>query len=104
MAESNYAMIKNSLVTGVIVFDDPSEETLNYFKEYHDVDLIIPATDKGRVGNTYDGQKYWFPKPYPSWVKNQELNDWESPIAYPEDGQNYFWNEETTSWVLFEEI
>lgn len=100
MAELNYAMIKDSLVVGVIVFDDPSEETLNHFREYHEVDLIIPATDKGRVGNDYDGEKFWFPKPYPSWSKNQELNEWEAPIPFPEDGNPYFWDETTTSWVL----
>jgi hypothetical protein len=37
------------------------------------------------------------PKPYDSWVLNEETVDWEAPIPMPEDGY-YFWNEETLSW------
>ena len=98
MANSNYAMIKDSLVVGVIVFDEPSDEILNHFKEYHSVDSIILASEKGMVGSTYDGTKFWMPSPFPSWIKNEELNEWQAPIAYPEDEKNYSWNEETLSW------
>jgi hypothetical protein len=38
------------------------------------------------------------PKPFESWVFNEETFGWNSPIAYPSDGYLYLWNEETTSW------
>ena len=25
-------------------------------------------------------------------------DDWQPPTAYPDDGKEYYWNEETTSW------
>jgi len=52
------------------------------------------------VGFTYDRDKDAFipPQPYPSWTLNEESCLWEAPVAYPEDGQMYVWNEETTSW------
>ena len=39
------------------------------------------------------------PQPYPSWVLNEETCRWESPIPYPADNKNYYWNEETLSWI-----
>lgn len=38
-------------------------------------------------------------KPFNSWILNQETAQWESPIALPNDGKNYVWEEETTSWI-----
>jgi hypothetical protein len=53
------------------------------------------------IGFTYDHTRDAFipPKPYPSWVLNEDTCLWESPIAYPNDGKKYIWNEVTTSWV-----
>ena len=57
------------------------------------------------VGFTYDRDKDAFipPQPYPSWTLNEESCLWEAPVAYPEDGQLYVWNEETTSWDVVTE-
>jgi hypothetical protein len=53
-------------------------------------------------GYTYDSQKDAFisPKPYNSWVLNQEICKWEAPISYPNDGNKYIWNEEIKNWTL----
>ena len=52
------------------------------------------------IGYTYDAVRDAFipPKPYPSWVLNEDTCLWESPIPVPEDEQLYRWNEETQSW------
>jgi hypothetical protein len=34
-----------------------------------------------------------------SWVLNETTCLWESPVAYPNDGQNYTWNEQNQSWT-----
>ena len=54
------------------------------------------------VGYTYDSQRDAFisPKPYNSWILNETTCKWEAPLSYPTDGQDYIWNEETTSWTL----
>jgi hypothetical protein len=54
------------------------------------------------IGYTYDETRDAFiaPKPYNSWVLNEQTCLWEAPIAYPNDGQRYTWNEETQSWTL----
>jgi len=57
------------------------------------------------VGYTYDATRDAFipPKPYNSWVLNEDTCLWEAPVAYPDDGNNYEWDEQTTDWVLAEE-
>lgn len=53
------------------------------------------------VGYTYDSQRDAFipPKPYNSWVLNETTCLWDAPVAQPNDGKRYKWNESTTSWV-----
>ena len=52
------------------------------------------------IGYQYDQTRDAFiaPKPYPSFVLNEDTCLWESSVAYPDDGKKYKWNEETTSW------
>ena len=38
------------------------------------------------------------PKPFASWILNEETARWESPVPYPTDGIMYQWNEELTDW------
>lgn len=104
MVETNYAFIKDSDVVNIVVFDDPTPELLNHFKEAHQIDNIVLATTKAAIGGTYDGTKFWPIQPYSSWIKNEETNEWKAPIPYPaiEEGsdEKYIWDENTTSWLL----
>ena len=54
------------------------------------------------IDYTYDETRNAFipPKPFNSWILNESTCDWDSPIPYPTDEQNYFWNEENQSWTL----
>lgn len=38
-------------------------------------------------------------KPFPSWVGNLEAMIWSAPVAKPQDGQPYYWDEPSLSWV-----
>ena len=55
------------------------------------------------IGYTYDTENdvFYPPQPYPSWTLNSNWV-WEAPVEYPDDGNFYQWNEETTSWDLVE--
>ena len=57
------------------------------------------------IGFQYDQQRDAFipPKPFNSWVLNEDTCRWQSPIPYPQDGNNYKWNEQTLSWDLRED-
>lgn len=60
------------------------------------------------IGYSYNADIDAFvpPKPYDSWVLNEETAQWESPVPYPEDvgtpeePKLYTWNEETQEWDL----
>ena len=41
-------------------------------------------------------------QPFPSWILDEETCLWEAPIAKPDDGEKYDWNESTQQWDLDE--
>jgi hypothetical protein len=53
------------------------------------------------VGYTYDSARDAFipPKPFNSWVLNEDTCVWEAPTPMPTDGTLYSWDEDTLSWV-----
>ena len=57
------------------------------------------------IGYTYNESRDAFipPKPFDSWVLDEQSCLWEAPVEYPDDDQQYTWNEETTSWDLITE-
>jgi len=52
------------------------------------------------IGYLYDATRDAFmpPKPYASWVLNEQTCLWDAPVAMPNDGGNYAWNESTQAW------
>jgi len=55
-------------------------------------------------GYTYDEGRDAFipPQNHPSWTLNETTCQWEAPVAYPDDGKRYNWNEDNQSWDLIE--
>lgn len=56
------------------------------------------------IGFSFDRTRDAFipPKPFPSWILNEDSCLWESPVPYPNDGELYTWDEATGDWVLVE--
>ncbi len=53
------------------------------------------------IGYTYDQTRDAFIPPrtiYNSWILNEETCRWEAPVAYPNDENDYKWNESTQQW------
>ena len=50
----------------------------------------------------YDGVGFYFDAPYSSWILNKTTYIWDPPVAYPNDGNSYQWDESTKSWVKSE--
>jgi hypothetical protein len=52
------------------------------------------------IGYTYDEELDAFipPKPFDSWVLDEETCQWQSPIARPDDELFYSWNESELAW------
>jgi hypothetical protein len=43
---------------------------------------------------------FYAPQPFPSWILDTQTYLWDAPVPYPTDGELYFWDEATQSWVL----
>ena len=58
------------------------------------------------IGYTYVPEKDAFvePRPYLSWVLDEETCRWGPPTPYPADGEPYLWSEDTGAWVLAEPL
>ena len=52
------------------------------------------------INYTYDSVRDAFiaPKPYESWLLDEETCQWKAPVAYPTDGVMYEWDETITDW------
>jgi hypothetical protein len=54
------------------------------------------------IGYSYDPQLDAFipPKPYASWILDQQSCLWQAPVQQPQDGQQYTWNEDNQAWQV----
>ena len=52
------------------------------------------------IGYTYDETLDAFiaPKPFNSWVLDEDKAQWKAPVDMPTDNKKYTWDEATTSW------
>ena len=90
MSERTVAVLDGNTVTNVIVVPDDWTVGPNEV-EYTDA---MPAG----IGWEWDGTGFIPPQPHPSWVLNNYV--WEAPVAMPDDGQSYYWDEATVSWQV----
>jgi hypothetical protein len=58
------------------------------------------------IGYTYDEDRDAFipKKPFNSWILNETTCQWEAPVAEPNDGQKYNWNEQNKTWDIINNI
>jgi len=109
---SHFAKVVDGKVTQVIVaepefFDtyvDSSPGTwlqtsYNTYGNQHPEGRPLRGNYAG-IGYTYDATNDVFiaPKPFNSWVLNEETWTWDAPTPMPDDGKLYNWDESSTSW------
>jgi hypothetical protein len=117
---AHYAFLdENNIVTEVIVGKNEGEEDVDWEVHYgnfrgqtckrtsYNTHGGVHATggtplrkNYAGIGYTYDAGRDAFipPKIYNSWVLNEGTCLWDPPVAHPDDGKRYTWNESTTSW------
>ena len=104
---AHFAKILNGIVTQVIVAEKDFINSGKVGDEFLWVQTSYNGNFRknyGGVGYSYDQTRDAFiaPKPYASWILNEETCQWEAPVAYPDDGEKYVWNESTTNWDIVE--
>jgi hypothetical protein len=111
---AHYAKVTDGIVTKVIVaeadffntfVDDSAGEWIQTSYNTHGGEHTLGGTPLRKnfagIGFTYDRQKDAFipPQPFPSWTLNETTCLWKAPVAYPDDGKMYIWNESITNWT-----
>jgi hypothetical protein len=78
--------------------------SFNTHEGVHINDKIPFRKNYAGEGYTYDPVRdaFYAPQPFESWTLNEDTCSWESPVAIPEDGNSYLWDEETKNWILEE--
>ena len=68
------------------------------------VEKVVVVHNYSAIGFKYNETLDAFipPKRFKSWILNETSCLWEAPVAYPEDGQDYDWNETDKTWDLVE--
>lgn len=113
---SHFAQIDgNNIVTQVLVieqdvvntglFGEPSsfvQTSYNTHGGVHTLGGTPLRKNYAGIGYTYDSVRDAFipPKPYNSWVLNEDTCLYEAPTPMPTDAdKRYSWDENTTNWV-----
>lgn len=118
---AHYAKVVDGIVVKVIVaeaefFDEFVDETpgewiqtsyntfggQHYDPETGEVDDGTPLRKNyAGLGMTYDRDKdaFYSPQPFASWSLNETTCLWEAPVPYPDDGNEYIWNEGIGNWT-----
>lgn len=111
---AHYAFIdENNIVTEVIVGRheyetvDGISDWETYYGEFRG-QRCVRTSYNGNIRKNYAGIGYTYddtldafipPQPYPSWVLNETTCLWDAPTPYPDDGLDYYWDEDSLSWV-----
>jgi hypothetical protein len=101
---------ENNIVQDVLVFDIPDDQLpemelptgWRWLRTSYNNNI---RKNYAGIGYTYDAVRDAFiaPKPFPSFVLNEETCKWEAPLPYPEGAMEagiiHSWDEETNSWI-----
>lgn len=106
---AHYARVEKGIVTQIIVaeqemidsgrFGNPSDWVQTSYN--HNI-----RKNYATIGGRYDRLRDAFipVKPFASWIFNEDTCRWDPPVAYPQDGKKYAWDEVTQNWFEYETI
>jgi len=107
---AHFAQIQNGIVTQVIVAEQDVidsglfgtgwvQTSYNTHGGQHPEGRPLRKNYAG-IGYTYDAVRdaFYAPQPFPSWILSETTWLWAAPVAYPDDGKMYVWDEVTTTW------
>lgn len=113
---AHFAKIENGIVTQVNVIDEEyfhANRETRYTGQWVQTSYntqggihLLGGTPLRKnyagIGYTYDEARDAFipPKPFNSWLLNEDTCIWEAPVAYPTDGERYMWDEDQQNWVV----
>jgi hypothetical protein len=108
--ENNIVIDVNVVSNDVLVLSNEEESGISFLTEWSGGYSNWKQTSyNGSFRKNYCGLGFYYdedrdafiaPKPYESWVLNEETCQWEAPEPYPDDENLYTWDEDSLSWQL----
>lgn len=110
---AHYAFLdKNNIVTEVIVGRNEDEvvDGISDWEEYYGKirnQKCVRTSYNGNIRKHFAGIGYYYneeldafisPKPYNSWIFDEEICGWKAPKQIPDTEKFYRWNEEILDW------
>ena len=100
---------ENNVVIRVLVGDndDPNSDEGYQWLVDNLGGTWIKTSYNGNIRKNFAGIDYTYnqeldafiaPKPFPSWILDEETCRWNSPVEKPQDNNRYIWDEDTVSW------
>jgi hypothetical protein len=103
---SHWAQIdNNNIVTQVLVGPNYGDEGEAFFNALGGT--WVKTSYNGNIRKNYAGIGYIYdtdrdafiaPKPFYSWLLDEDTCQWQAPVPYPTDDLMYEWDEELTDW------
>lgn len=112
---AHYAFVdENNIVVEVIVGRNEDEivdgisDWEKHYEEFRPGLKCVRTSYHGNIRKHFAGIGFFYdpirdafipPKPFESWLLDEDTCNWQSPISYPTDNKNYQWDEATLSWI-----
>ena len=113
---AHYAFLNSkNIVTEVIVGIDETKlieglDPENWYSQFRGK-TCKRTSYNGKIRKNYAGIGYKYdslldafipPKPFASWILDEDSCQWNAPLEHPSDGFTYFWNEDSLTWELMD--
>jgi hypothetical protein len=108
-------VVRVMVVNNSVIVDENGQDQerlgINFLTELYPNSVWVQTSYNGNFRKNYAGIGYSYdkvrdafipPKPYPSWLLNEDTCLWDAPVSMPDDEHKYTWNEETSNWNLIE--
>lgn len=111
---AHYAFLdENNIVTEIIVGKDENEildglSPEEWYAKYRNQKCLRTSYNSkirknfAGIGFIYDEKLDAFipPKPFNSWILNEEICQWFAPKKYPDNTKLYYWDENDQNWII----
>ena len=112
---SDNVVIRVHVLNNEVLMKDGEEneqQGVEFLQNLHKTtDRFIQTSYNGNFRKNYAGKwhiydetrdAFMIPQPFPSWTLNEDTCKYEAPVAIPDDGKAYKWDESITNWKEIE--
>jgi hypothetical protein len=110
--DTNNTVLSVHVVNNEVIKDSNGVEQeqlgVEFLTQLHGHSLWKQTSYNGSIRKNYAGINYTYdttrnafipPKPYASWLLNEDTCNWYAPVTMPTDDKLYKWDEASLNWI-----